>query len=396
MIQGLGGVLANAGRLVARHWPALLVLGLVAAAARSAALWAAVKVSDTSGQLAQVFLIAAPLAFLVPFVGMLVVCRGSLQPVRLVDIAVSVLVPFLGVYQASGLLEEDVSRFRNLAAFDEFNRFSLTEKLDFDYAGRLGILSLQVALVVVAAAWVLRWLLGEAEKRSGLVALAFVGALVEVYYTFQLAGQTIVFKTDGVAWLRDRVAVRWFEDGYDAVLDALGFLAAPFDRVMGAVAGVLSSFDAVVVLPVSWMAVAAVVLGHQLPDVSAAEAGEEAERPHGLVRSLLADVRARFSPLVDGLKLLASAGLAPMLVFSLALVVVGRVPVWVSLAARELLGPMTTQNWLVLAPLERSLGLALWLALTAPLVAAAVEWLVARQVAPTTSAPVAQGAGSST
>jgi hypothetical protein len=40
-------------------------------------------------------------------------------------------------------------------------------------------------------------------------------------------------------------------------------------------------------------------------------------------------------------------------------------------------GPVDTDTWLAFAPVERGLGLAVSMAITAPLLAAAVEWLVA-------------------
>ena len=167
--------------------------------------------------------------------------------------------------------------------------------------------------------------------------------------------------------------MQWFEDAYAAVLDAVGFLADAFDAVVGAVTAVLSSLDAVVVVPVAYLTVALVVLGHKLADERGrtARPRPRTERRKGVLRSIWADVRERFSALVDALRLLASAGLGPMLVFCLTMLVVSRVPVLVSHAARQVTGPMATDTWLFVAPLEAALGLALSLTLTVPLLAAA-------------------------
>ena len=102
-VRDLPGVLRSAGRLLVRHWPALLTIALLGAALRSAAIWTAVIVSDTSGWAGQLFLIVGPLAYLVAIVVMIQVCRRSLPALpmqndsRLLDVAVSVLVPFLTV-----------------------------------------------------------------------------------------------------------------------------------------------------------------------------------------------------------------------------------------------------------------------------------------------------------
>ena len=101
-------VFRTAGRLLLRHWPALLTLAFLGAAIRNGAVWAAIQLSDVQGQLGQLMLVLAPLGFLLPVVAMLSICRRSLpalqevdaqeqvgadrgrQP-RLLDVAVSVL-----------------------------------------------------------------------------------------------------------------------------------------------------------------------------------------------------------------------------------------------------------------------------------------------------------------
>lgn len=387
-------VFLTAGRLLLRHWPALLTLAFLGSALRAAALWGAVELSDVQGQLGQLLLILAPIGYLLPIVAMLAICRRSLPALqaadahdelaptegrqkRLLDVAVSVLVPFLAVYESYGLLSADIARFRNLAAYDEFNRFSVSKDLDYDYQGRLGIYPLQIALMIVVVAWVLRWALGRAERALQFAAIALVGALVEVYYTAQLAGQTVVIRPKSEAWLRDRVAVQWLQSAYDAVVDALGPLSEVFAWLVGDAQAIAGSLDAVVVVPVAWLALGAVVLGYKLADDGQ---DEVAEKP-GLVHSFLRDVRERWSALLDGLRLLLVAGLAPMLVFSLAFLVVVRAPALLADLAREVIGPREFVTWFAIDPYLTGIGFALSVALTAPLLAAAVEWLVRTRTA---------------
>ena len=264
-------VFLTAGRLLLRHWPALLTLALLGAAIRNGAVWGAIRLSEVHGQLGQLMLVLAPLGYLLPVVAMLSICRRSLpalqaaeaqgemaptegRQLRLLDVAVSVLVPFLAVYQSYGLLEADLFRFRNSAAADEFLESSPLFNIDPEddaTASRLGIYSIQVALLIVVGAWLVRWALGRAERTLKLTALAFVGAFVEVYYTAQLAGQLVVLKVEGVPWLQDRVAARWLEDAYDAVVDFLGPVSDAFRTAARGIEAVASSFDAVVVVPLS-------------------------------------------------------------------------------------------------------------------------------------------------
>jgi hypothetical protein len=404
------GVLATAGRLLLRHWPALLALSLLGAAVRNGTVWAATRLSDVSGQLGQLVLVLAPLGFLIPMVAMLSVCRRSLpalqvadavsdvapterRRLRLVDVTVSLLVPFLAVYESLGLLEADLFRYRNSAAAENFVRALGDGVVKGTTASRLGIYPLQIALMIVVGAWVVRWALGQAERRLHLVALAFVGALVELYYTVQLASQLVVLRARGEPWLRDRVAAHWIEDAYGAVVDFLGPLGSAFQGLAHLVELAFGSFDAVVVVPVGWMAFAAVVLGYRLAAAERAEEPAAAPR-RGPLKSLRVDVKERFSALFDGLRLLLAAGLLPMLVFSLILLLFLSVPALVHPALALAVGPQKFGTWLAINPFEIAAGFALSLMLTAPLLAAAVDWLVrtrsaARsEVAPTTPAPV--------
>lgn len=408
-------VLVTAFRLFLRHWPALLTLAFLGSALRYAAVWGAVELSDVQGQLGQLLLILAPLGYLLPIVAMLAICRQSLptlvdadaleeqavterRTLRLVDVAVSVLVPFLAVYESYGLLQEDLFRFRNTAAFAETSTvFERGNHLDFQ--GRLGIYPLQVAVMIVVIAWVLRWALGRLERTLHFVALAFVGALAEVYYTSQLAGQVVVIRLRSTAWLQDRVAVGWFDDLYDAIVGFLGPVAVVFRAVVRFAGDLVGSLDLVLVVPVAWLTFGAVVLGFKL----AAEEEQErtshrADAPTSAVRragrSLFADVRERFTSLWQGLRLLLAAGLAPMLLFVVFFLAVIRLPVLVSLGIRHVVGPQEYFTALAIRDPLTAFSFSLSMALTAPMLAAAIDWLVrtrtARrtEAAPRTPAPV--------
>lgn len=399
-------VFLTAGRLLLRHWPALLCLALLGAAARNAALWAAVVVSDHQGQLAQLLLMLAPVGYLLPIIGMLAVCRRSLptlqrvdaledvtvtegRRLRLVDVAVSVLIPFLVVYQSYGLLDQDIARFRNTAAAEEyFGSISFLKDIDTDFQDRLGIYPVPIAVAIVVVAAGLRFLLGRVERVLHVVGIAFVGALVELYYTSQLAAQVVVLRVNGMEWVRDRRAAQWLESAYDAVVDALGPVAGAFRWLAHGVEAIAGSLDVVVVAPLGWLAFAAVVLGFQLAGVP-----EEAERPRGLWRGFLADLRERYSALVQGLRLIWTAGLWPMLVFLLAFITVVNLPVLVLDLTRVLIGPQEFSTSVTLSPAEIAVSYAVSLTLTAPLLAAAVDWLVRTraatrsQVVPTSPTP---------
>ncbi len=401
-VRDIPHVLVTAGRLVVKHWPALLALAFLGVALRAASLWAAVKVSDHSAFLGQLILVLTPLGYLLPIIAMLYLCRDSLEHVgalaradgptasterrerRLVDVAVSMLVPFLAVYVSYGLVKADRDRFLNEATFAEFNRLSLSKTVDYDFAGRVGLYPLQVVAIIVAVAWVLRWTLGRIENRTRFLALAFVGALMEVYYTGQVAQQSLGLKAYGSSWVETRRATTGILGVYDGVVDKLGWLGHPIDTVTTWLFAVIGSFDAVIVVPVAWLTVGAVVLGHKLSPPRPHERPDRFARVPLRVRkvtaSLLGDIRERWSAFWGGLRLLAAAGLMPMLAFGLVFLLAIRLPVIVSQLVRLVVGPTDTNTWLAFSPMESGLGLALSMAITAPLLAAAVDWLVAARV----------------
>ncbi len=401
-------VVATAGRLVLRHWPALLALSLAGAGLRSGVVWAAVEVSDWVGWAGQLILVLAPLGYLVPIVWMLHLCRGSLPQLRqiesverpeavterrerrLVDVAVSVLVPFLAVYVSYGLLQDDLDRFQNEASFDEFSQGIVSglmgEGVDIDPAGRIGVYPVQVAVMIVLVAFVARWLLGRVERSLRFLAIAFAGALVEVYYTGQVARQVNLVRAEGTAWLEDRVVVSEVQGRYDAVVSDLGPLASPVDTATTWLFGLLGAIDAVVVVPVAWLAVGAVVLGHRLtpaPSPTHPLLDTMTAIPEPVRRAaagLLDDIRERWSTFWSSLRVLATGGLLPMLVFGVVFLLVIRVPVLLSEGIRLLVGPTDFWTWWAFSPFERNLGMALSMALTAPLLAAALDRLVAPQL----------------
>ncbi|MET1000006.1 MAG: hypothetical protein ABWX73_14930 [Marmoricola sp.] len=402
-VRDIPAVLLTAGRLVARHWPALLALAFLGTGLRAGVLWLAVIVSDQSSFAAQLILVLAPLGYLLPIIAMLYLCRGSLPNVsaldampgpeattekrerRLVDVSVSMLVPFLAVYVSYGLLDEDRQRFINEAAFAEFNQFNLARPPDYDFAGRVGIYAPLTVLAIVLVAWVLRFALGRIEQASRFLALAFVGALVEVYWTSQVARRLTGIQTSAVDWVEQRRVATDVVGWYDDSVGRLGWLANPIDTVTTWLFAVIGSVDAVIVVPVAWLTVGAVVLGHKLSPPPAREPHPRWQRVPPVVRtassSLLADLRERWSAFWGGLRLLGAAGFAPMLAFGLVFLLAIRLPVLVSQLVRLVTGPVDTITWLAFSPMERSLGMAVSMALTAPLLAAAMDWLVAPKLA---------------
>ncbi len=386
-VRDLPNVLWSAGRLLLRHWPALLTIALCGAALRSAAVWAAVIVSDTSGWAGQLFLVVGPLAYLVAVVAMMQVCRRSLQALppqnesRLLDIAVSVLVPFLTVYVAAGLFEDDHSTFINQASFKEHNQVG--PGVEYDFTSRLGVFPGQIVVMIIAIAWLARWVLGQFDKRVHFLGLAIIGALVDVYYSTVVARMIDTNKDGMVGWVENRNATHWLVSHYDATTERLGPLANPVETLTSWLFSLLGNVDAVVVVPLAWLTVGAVVLGHQLsepgPERRQAHPQTLGRRAWSLVGSLAADVRDRFVAFWNGLKLLAAAGLAPMLAFCIGFLIVLKLELLIGFLIRHLIGPLATDTWLAFSPMEGVLIQAVEMVLIAVMLSAALDWLLANR-----------------
>jgi hypothetical protein len=395
-VTNLGAIprlLATAGRLLLSHWPALLVLGLLGMALREAALWGAVELSAWNSFTAQLLLVAAPLGYLLPVIAMLRICRSSLPRAsaadvvdapdaptedrerRLVDVAVGVLIPFLTVYAALGLHDQDFQRFFNSAAYAEWQ----DKGVDADFLARLGYYPLRIVLLIIVVSWVVRWALGRLERATGVFALAFVGALVETYYTGQLVIQVQQLWRSVTDWVETRRAWVGIQDGYHDVLNAFGALAQPLDAAVQALLFVLGSLELILVVPAAWLTVSAVVLGHKLIPAPSPDQ-LRLRRLGGVMQhvgdTLFDDLMDRWAVLWHGVRMVFRTGFATVAVFSAIFLVVARTPYWFSHLARWVVGPTETTTFLSFSLFEEAVGLALSAALIAPLLAAATEWLV--------------------
>jgi hypothetical protein len=418
-VRDAAAVLVVAGRLLIRHWPVLLAVALAGMAFRGAALWAAVEVSDHLNWLGHGLVVLAPLGFLVAMIAMLHRLRHDLPNVnsvaestappdattrrerRLIDIAASMVVPFFAVYVSAGLLTEDVAHFTNEAGADEVNQVDFYGTGSGPDFSRVFINNAYLVAGLVLAAWVLRFALGHAEKRWKFLGFAILGALVEVYWSSNVAGYIDGEKTAAMDWLQSRVAVAQITQLYDGVVDHLGPLSSPVHAVTGWLADLIGSVDGVVIVPLAWITVGAVVLGHKLapaPDFEHPWLTRARRVPKPMVQAIggfTDDVASRFTALFSGLRVMARAGLVPMLVFGLAMLLALRVPYLVSAVWRLVVGPVDSNTFVAWAPIEGAVQGAFMLTALAVLIAAAVDRMLGsvsspspqdNPVAPTTAA----------
>jgi len=392
----------SAARLIGRHWPKLLTAALLGVAFRNGVIWAAVWLSNILPWFAQVLLVFAPLGYLLPMVYMLRLCARDLPRLRaaisadapsnpssgrdqrLVDVAVSVLVPFLAVYQSYRLLEEDRNRFLNTAAADEvFNDFGSADGIDLGSRLQLGN-PLWAVLAIVLVAVIVRWLLGRAERVWRFVGIAFLGAFIELFWTIYVSNQIEAGMQEVANWFLSRKFVAAVIDSWHGLVDSFGWVGARLDESMGLVLGLFGSFGPVIVVPIAWLVVASVIVGHKLVPPAGgdhpalgrvARIVPEGVRSAG--ESFLADVGSRWGAFFGGIGLVLRAGFIPVLSFCFLFLVPNLAPAAVSWVCRWVVGPTDTWTFLAFSPWEEAIGLALQLMLTAPIVVAALDAFVA-------------------
>lgn len=415
----LGSTLLVAGRLWLAHAPVLLTIALAGTAARQGAIWAAIEVSAWNSTVAYGILVLAPLSLVTASVLMLVTLRpglprlaeigerhGPLDPStgrerRLVDVLASVFVPFLALYAANGYLTEDRFRFVNSVVaretIENADVFYAPERVNLD---RIFFAEGWVAVVVVLLAVVLRWGIGRLEGKVNARTLGFVGAYVEAFWLVTLAGYLSSYVGTVWTWLGERSAIATLNAHYAALLEMTGPLGRPVRFVLDGIAGLLGDLDDVVVIPVAWLAMGAVVYGYKLSvapregrhgrlDARAQERLERASKRWGsvpqpvrriggeAVKPLVGDVTSRFSALRTGLAQLAVGGLGPMLAFALAFLLATRLESFLLMGFHAVVGPRELSTALAFAPHASAIAAAISLTVIMALLAAGVDQVVA-------------------
>ena len=426
-----GAVLVRAAVLLARHWPVLVLTYLLGAAAHNGILWFCVWLSEKHSTSAAFVLPLVPLATLTALILMLRSLTPSLahiQPPRMgrLTLLASALVPFLTVYVSQQYLAEDTRAFLNAATSDELlERAGGLGRAAFN-VDRTNIASGAALAGIVAGALLVRWLLDRFDLPQKAVGWGLFAAYVEVLWVWLLAKRLGNFTSGVEEWVRTRALTGWLLDRWADVVAALGPVGHPVDATAQWLWGALGKADAIIVVPIAWLTVGAVVYGRSLdrrkpvaaPTVPAAgsdPAGPSATpvapgapRPwqRGVQRlpapvrragrEATANFRGRFSALTNGIRLLALAGLAPMLLFCLVFLLSRQVEVGVAELLRLVVGPRDFRDALTLSPYLSVVSRGAYTVVLVVLLGAAVDRIlghlddeqeVDRAAAPATTAP---------
>ena len=393
-------VLVDAARLLVRHFPALLTVFLLGLAVRNAVLWAAVLVGREHAVLASLLMSLAPLAMVVALVVMLRVAGGAMishdgdrSVSRRVTILTSALVPFLAVYALTGELANDRDQFTNESYADDFLNIGSAFTPE-GLAPRSIVMAGNAAIVVVLVFLVIRLVIDLLDLEERHPAWGLVQVLVEVTWLTWLASFITVRWRDAKGWLESRAVLAWAEDAWRGATGGLGPLTDPVRALGGLVADIYHRAGDVVVTPVAWLAVGAVVIVGSLP-------GSRREHPElpvaarrvqdrlapglrrlgsGRVgRKALELLGRRFEDLVDGVRVLLHAGVLPVLTFCLVLPV-ARLAEWgAAVALRAAIGPRDPDTMIYASTYLDIVTRAAYTLVVVVVVVAAVDRLLLRR-----------------
>ncbi|MEJ5928141.1 hypothetical protein WG915_05855 [Corynebacterium sp. H128] len=364
--------------LLLRHFPALFVVLCLAFAVRAATLWLAVVVSDHSPLLAHLILPLAPLAVMaglivalwimqpsLPFLSTAVKSPGAskLTKTRLLTIG-GLLVPFLTVYASNGLLKEDTRAFVYDATLDEaVNTFSTT-----DY-GRMLIDDTVSVLALIILVLLARKLIGFFALGERNFGFATLSAYLEALWMVSLSATLAIKFMEIKQWLYTREVIA---PAYHNALELKALLIAKAGLLGKLYLGagmVIAKLDDVIVVPLAWLTLGAVLFGTTLVPTATTNQATAATSSKHVKKSprwssLSTATRTQAQSLLDtaaqpiwgpiklsweGLKKLAVAGLVPMIVFCLIFMLCSVAELGIVFAGRALIGP---REMLVYATLQ--------------------------------------------
>lgn len=342
-------VVAEAARLLVRHFPALLTMFLLGLACRNAALWAAVLIGRDHAVVASFLVPLAPLSMVVTLVVMLRIAGAALiaeeedrSLSRRLAVLTSALVPFLAVYTVTGDMRDDRLQFVNESYADEILRNALSGNLEDRSIITVG--NLQLILLVVFL--VIRLVIDVLDLEDRHTGWGVVQVLVEVTWLTMFATYLSSLLGEAREWWGDRVVVAEVLHAWRTFVDWLGPVADPLTWVTGLFSQTIEQVGPIVLTPMLWLAVGAVVIVGGLPEsrrtrrLDARLTPESVQLPSGRFGAKAWELATRrFGDLVDGLRVLLHGGVLPVLTFCLVLPL-ARLAEWgTALALRHALGP---------------------------------------------------------
>jgi hypothetical protein len=372
---GVGDILTAAGRVLWRHWPAMLAWYLGGILVHYVILQFAGIIGAYTATVGFLVLPVAILAKLISYVAMFLVLRDGLRNLQEVaplpespverrrtylSALLAGILPFFAVYWAQKLLRDDVIDYSSRA---------LQVRTDLYWAAAAngeGPLSSEdsvqnlpfnvwtVSIIVLAFAGRWAWSKWSDRLAAWLSPVAVYFEVVWVFFSVILLGD--LFETVR-AWVDRRAVMVLLDDIREQILAAV----APLRWLWDGIGWVLAEAGPVLLAPLAWLTIAGVVFGQAIVAEKLRVESELISRirehakviPNPLVRRLkdLGDeLGARIRPIGRALLLMWRAG--PVLVASYALlfVAVKALGSYLDLGITRLIGPHEFEFWSIVLP----------------------------------------------
>lgn len=378
-------------RVLAAHWPQFLGLCLLGAIGRMGFLWLALWAARAHALLGALILPLAPLCALFPLLLMLRVADESLPAFRDTQggltargrwrdhmrVASRMMLPFITLYTTEGLLAQDARAYVYDITNDEI-RNSLIPSWDrLDYAEGW----VMVALIVTAL--VLRKLIALTGAANRVMALTILAIYLEAMWMLLLA-RTFMRRLQEIGqWLADRVFFDALARQWEAALNMLGPLRSWVEAGAAWVGTVASGVTALVVLPITWLAVGAACYQTELRDSTrrpvAARARRQPKSPSWLTKIVAETIEPVATPVQQlwaALSRVATAGVAALVLFCFSYLIVAQSQLAVAWLVRAAVGPRGDSEHLMLLPYADVASQLVYFVLAMALLAAALNLIM--------------------
>lgn len=283
---------------------------------------------------------------------------------RLGAVIAHTLLPFIAFYGAWGLFAGDVQQYSILA--QELFGVQQIKNLEFD--------PLVVTSVIAAATFGVRVAFEKAYERTRRALFGLFTTVFESMWMFFAVVSVEVFISARIDWVTSRAA--WVGAG-----DAIGSVLGPVGDAVGLV---LPNPKDALLMPLIWLTIAAVVYGRQMDSDAAAISSARAERAWNGVPApvqnaaefVSRDLRGKYTPMLNGVRLVLRAGPIFFLGFCLCYVVLTAARDWAFIGVTRLAGPHDADWWTMWhGPIKFGVT-ALYEVLRISLLAAAFQLLV--------------------
>lgn len=352
-----------AGHLLWRHWPALLACFFAQRVAYDVLLFGAIQLAETGVLLSYAAIAVLIVSQLVGAIAMFLVLRSSMPSMQSpgglpstlgqrswMRVLAVALLPFFAYYAAWGLLEGIKRDF--ILTYQSWVSFDRREPLQ-------DILALRGLWIALAVSWALR----EVSKRRFAAtqhgAWSLLVAACEAYWLF--VGAAVIARgwAWATAWWESRVVyvtlTTWWENPFVGLVSL-----APLKRALDPAWDALSTAGGAVVMPLVWLAIAAIVYGMDLRrrgrldrhDARARLVSRRYRNLHPVWKTAVGKVSGGWNgkgiPILNAIRLVLRAGLPALLVLCVGWALLDFVDAHAWGMATAAIGPQPWEDWRVL------------------------------------------------